>query len=329
MRISLRNLCIALLLLVGLWPLHAHAHGFDPGVLVIEELAYGGDFTHRFRLTQPVDARGPGVHVQVQFPAGCTVNEAAHMLRCKPSAFAEPMSFRGLVSPSGNARMIVSLRKQDGSLREYLSSDESSFFLESLSPNTKEENSFWSWVSLGARHLLSGPDHLAFLFGLLSLTQERIRLFFAVTAFSLGHALSLGLATAGLISLPMEPTEALIAVSVVLVAVEALRPSSQTLARRAPALVALLFGLVHGIGFASALGERGLSGWALVHALFSFHVGIEVTQILLVIVVTAAWWKTRQIAEAAALQAQRIALYLIGSWGMAWTLERVALILGL
>lgn len=326
-----RRLLLPLLLAgVTLSTRNAIAHGFNPGVLAISELPPGSPATHRFRLTQPVDSEGPEVQVRVHFPAGCQVDEGARTLACAPGALAAPMALVGLTNPAGGARVIVSLHTLDGHSQDRLITGEEPFVLDTRRSGGSRENAgATNWLWLGATHLLGGPDHLAFLLGLLSLTRGRRRLFLAVTAFSLGHAISLGLAASETLAISTGPTETLIAVSVALVAAEALRErAKETLTRRAPALVALVFGLVHGLGFASVLGERGLAGSALLRALLAFHLGIEAVQLALVVVVASAWQWARTRARPTALAVRRGSLYVAGSLGAAWTLDRVAQMLG-
>ncbi|MEJ1960605.1 MAG: HupE/UreJ family protein [Gammaproteobacteria bacterium] len=113
------------------------------------------------------------------------------------------------------------------------------------------------YTVLGIEHILSGYDHLLFVFGLLFLVGFRRKLLWTITAFTAAHSLTLASAAMGWLTLRSPPVEATIALSIVLVAAEALNPR-MTLARRWPALLAFLFGLVHGLGFAGALKEIGL-----------------------------------------------------------------------
>ena len=129
-----------------------------------------------------------------------------------------------------------------------------------------------AYTVLGVEHILSGIDHLLFVAGLLFLVGFRRRLIGTITAFTLAHSLTLACSVFGLITLRSPPVEAAIALSIVLVADEALR-ERDTLARRLPALVSFLFGLVHGLGFAGALKEVGLPQSHLPLALLCFNVG--------------------------------------------------------
>jgi hydrogenase/urease accessory protein HupE len=146
-----------------------------------------------------------------------------------------------------------------------------------------------AYTVLGIEHILTGFDHLMFVIGLLFLVGFNKRLILTITAFTAAHSLTLASSALGLLTLRPPPVEATIALSIMLVAGEALR-DRQTLARRWPALVAFLFGLVHGLGFAGALKEIGLPENYLWIALLTFNVGVELGQLL---TVGVAWFVYR------------------------------------
>ncbi|MET0283540.1 MAG: HupE/UreJ family protein [Polyangiales bacterium] len=159
---------------------------------------------------------------------------------------------------------------------------------------------FWTALQLGAEHIAEGSDHLLFLLGLLlpaalSSTGWRwgarrpareagLQVVRIVTAFTLGHSLTLLLATLGLARLPETPVETAIAASVLLCALHALVP----LFPRREAWVALGFGLVHGLGFASALEGLGVDGTTLALTVLGFNLGVELLQIVIVLL-TLPW----------------------------------------
>lgn len=181
-----------------------------------------------------------------------------------------------------------------------------------------------AYVVLGVEHILSGLDHLLFVIGLLFLVGFNRRLVWTITAFTVAHSLTLGLSALGWLALRPPPVEATIALSIMLVAGEALH-REQTLSRRWPALVAFLFGLVHGLGFAGALKQIGLPEHHLLAALLTFNVGVELGQLfvvagaLVLARIVAAWPRLSAAARAPAL-------YLIGTLAAYWTCERLAAI---
>ena len=183
----------------------------------------------------------------------------------------------------------------------------------------------WAYTILGIEHILTGLDHLMFVISLLFLVGFNRRLVATITAFTLAHSLTLALSALGWLTLRSPPVEATIALSILLVAGEALH-QRQTLARRWPALVAFLFGLVHGLGFAGALKQIGLPENHLSVALLTFNVGVELGQLLVVGVayviyrILANSWPNFAIARTPAL-------YTIGSIAAYWSIGRIVSIL--
>ncbi len=180
-----------------------------------------------------------------------------------------------------------------------------------------------AYVVLGVQHILSGADHLLFVLGLLFLVGFRRRLIGTITAFTLAHSVTLACSVFGVITLHQAPVEACIALSIVLVACEALR-DRETLARRLPALVSFLFGLVHGLGFAGALKSIGLPQKHLPLALLTFNAGVEIGQLLVVLVAYAFVRLPR--SQRWLEPARRPALYAIGIVAAYWSWVRIAAI---
>jgi hydrogenase/urease accessory protein HupE len=181
-----------------------------------------------------------------------------------------------------------------------------------------------AYTVLGVEHILTGYDHLAFVLGLLFLVGFRRKLIWTITAFTCAHSLTLASAALGILTLRPPPVEASIALSIVLVANEAIT-DRDTLARRFPAVLAFLFGLVHGLGFAGALKEIGLPQAHLPIALLTFNVGVEMGQLLTVAVCYGIYRLLPR--DAVWLPRARIAsLYVIGTLAAFWSWSRVAAI---
>jgi hypothetical protein len=178
-----------------------------------------------------------------------------------------------------------------------------------------------AYIVLGIEHILTGVDHLLFVAGLLFLVGFRRRLIGTITAFTLAHSITLACSAFGWITLRSPPVEASIALSILLVASEALR-ERDTLARRLPALVSFLFGLVHGLGFAGALKDIGLPQRHLPLALLCFNLGVEIGQLAMVSVAFAV--VHAPFARARLGVARRPALYVIGVLAAYWSWQRVA-----
>ena len=182
-----------------------------------------------------------------------------------------------------------------------------------------------AYTILGVEHILSGFDHLMFVLALLFLVGFNRQLLYTVTAFTLAHSLTLALSALGLLTLRSPPVEATIALSIVLVAAEALH-GQRTLSRRWPALVAFLFGLVHGLGFAGALQEIGLPQQHLAVALLTFNVGVEIGQLFVVCLAYGLYRAVSRWPQVAVARAP--ALYAIGTIAAYWSFTRIVAILG-
>jgi len=182
---------------------------------------------------------------------------------------------------------------------------------------------------LGIAHILSGPDHLLFVLGLLLLVGPRRQLVQTITAFTLGHSITLSIAALQLATVPSRPIEVLIALSVLLLAVELARGArDDTLLHRFPWVMALAFGLLHGFGFAGTLAEAGLPAGAIPLALLSFNLGIELGQLAFVGAALAAAVLLARVAPAFAAYGRQPVIYAMGILAAFWCFQRTALWLG-
>lgn len=183
-----------------------------------------------------------------------------------------------------------------------------------------------TYLRLGVHHILGGFDHLLFVLGLLLLVRSGWSLVRTVTAFTLAHSVTLALAVLGLVHVPPAPVETAIALSILLLAVELARPADAppTLAARLPWLVAFAFGLLHGFGFAGALGEVGLPPGDVPLALLWFNVGVEAGQLLFVGALVAVAALLRRLRAGRLLVVWRAAApWGIGGLAAFWVFERV------
>lgn len=180
-----------------------------------------------------------------------------------------------------------------------------------------------SYFALGVEHILEGWDHLLFVIALVLLVRRGWAVAKAVTAFTVAHSLTLAGVSLGFLGLPGRPVEAVIALSIVLLAVEVARGERTTLTRRWPWLVAFLFGLVHGFGFAGALRDIGLPEGEVPAALIAFNLGVEAGQLCVVLGVLLVLEAIRRIRSDALAPAIRAASYAIGITGSYWLVERL------
>ena len=185
-----------------------------------------------------------------------------------------------------------------------------------------------SYWGMGTIHILEGFDHLLFLLTLLLIVTGLWPLLKTVTAFTVAHSLTLAFATLGLVNVPPAPTEAVISLSIMLLAVEAVRKfgGELTLSERYPWVVAFTFGLVHGLGFAGALSEIGIPQNEVPLALLMFNLGVETGQVLFVIAVSLLLAGLSNLHNKTADGLMRTAPYAIGGLAAFWTIERVVAI---
>ena len=182
-----------------------------------------------------------------------------------------------------------------------------------------------SYALAGAAHLVTGLDHVLFLIGLLLLVKRARALFFAVTAFTAAHSLSLALQVLGALRLPPAPVEAAIALSVLFVARELLRPPDRrTLAQRRPYVVTFAFGLLHGLGFAGGLAAMEVPRAEVPAALFGFNIGLEAAQIGVVLVALAAGWALGPAFVRLPAWTRRAPAYSLGAAAAFWLFSRTA-----
>jgi hydrogenase/urease accessory protein HupE len=183
------------------------------------------------------------------------------------------------------------------------------------------------YTRLGVEHILTGFDHLLFVVALALLVRRRAQLLATITAFTVAHSISLAVTVLGLARVPSPPVEASIALSIVLVCAECLRPGA-SLTRRAPWAVAFAFGLLHGLGFASALLEIGVPEGHVPIALFAFNVGVELGQLGVI----AAVLGVEKLVVALRLEHARTRqglLYAMGGLAAYWSIDRVGAVFGL
>jgi len=162
--------------------------------------------------------------------------------------------------------------------------------------------------------------------GLVLLTRGMWPLVRTVTAFTVAHSITLALATLGYVHVPPAPVEALIALSIVFVAVEVvhLHRGREGLTARKPWLIAFAFGLLHGLGFAGALSEVGLPPGHIPTALLFFNLGVEIGQLVFIAAVLGLAALIRRIPVAQPRWVKLTAPYAVGSIAMFWVFERVS-----
>ncbi|HEX3474106.1 MAG TPA: HupE/UreJ family protein [Kofleriaceae bacterium] len=323
-----RVLVLAVVLLAA--PRAVRAHPFAPALLQLEEVSPDQiDVSWK----QPA-VRVQGSRLRPVLPPACTgvgdptVRQegtglrATWRIRCPDGLAGTTVGVEGIASSQADVLLRITLG--DGRrLRQVLTAAAPSFEIRAGSGKT---GVFRDYARLGVQHILTGWDHLLFVLGLVLLVGWGSSLLWTVTAFTLGHSVTLALASLGLVHVPQTPIEAAIALSIYVLAVELARRRAghRTLTQRAPWLVAGSFGLLHGLGFAGALAEVGLPSAEIPLALFSFNVGIELGQLAFIACVVAATAVLRRLPLAWPRPVTAVPAYAIGSLAIYWMLERVA-----
>lgn len=187
-----------------------------------------------------------------------------------------------------------------------------------------------AYLRLGIEHILLGVDHLLFVLGLLLIVRDRWMLVKTITAFTLAHSITLAVATLGYASAPLLPLNAAIALSILFLGPEIVRVrgGQTSFTIRHPWVVAFAFGLLHGFGFASGLTTMGLPPAEIPLALLVFNLGVEVGQlgfVALILLLDRAF-RALQILWPRFVAA--LPGYVVGSLGAYWTIQRVAVLLG-
>jgi len=187
-----------------------------------------------------------------------------------------------------------------------------------------------TYLRLGAEHILGGVDHLLFVLGLLLLVRGLVPLVKTITAFTLAHSLTLAASVLGYIPIDRAPIEAAIALSIVLLAREIVVADRGLihLTHRKPWLVAFIFGLLHGLGFAGALSDIGLPFAAIPTALLFFNLGVEAGQLAFVLVLLAVHRLARGAVTRLAPRMQPVLGYALGVMATLWFLQRLPAVLG-
>jgi hydrogenase/urease accessory protein HupE len=299
----------------------ACAHPIDAATLTLTETA-PGRFDVRFVAGAPslqhLEA-APAV-----FPEPCRLDGPS--LTCGPSGLAGTIAFPWLEGTM--TRLMVDIEWLGGGrLLRIVTASASTLTVYGGSGGAGSwKPVVLDYTRLGVEHILTGFDHLLFVVALTLLVRRRRLLVATITAFTVAHSLSLAATVLGLVSVPPAPVEAAIALSIVLVCAECLRPA-ETLTHRAPWLVAFAFGLLHGLGFASALMEIGLPEKHLPAALFCFNLGVELGQLAVIGAVLAI----RALAlrfRPARPWLTRAVVYSMGATAAFWSVDRLAAVFG-
>ena len=331
---------LAFLLLSAAWLVPAaHAHEVRPGYLEIRQVdnetfdvlwKVPANGEYRLRLHARMPDECTGAPTQGTFVGGAFVERWRAI--CQGGLVGRTIFIDGLSATRTD--VLARIEWQDGTTQAARLTPENTEFEVAAAPDALEVAK--AYFVLGVEHILLGIDHLLFVLGLLFLVGNWKRLVATVTAFTLAHSITLAAATLGLVHVAQAPVEATIALSIMFVAAEIIHGGHGTprLATRAPWLVAFVFGLLHGFGFAGALQEIGLPQKDVPLALLLFNIGVEAGQLMFIAAVVGAFsimtrllrrqgshdhgpWHSETLIRTPVA-------YAIGSLAAFWTVQRVA-----
>jgi hydrogenase/urease accessory protein HupE len=311
--------------------LHANAHEVRPAYLELTEKS-DGNFSVLWKVPLRGDARPP---IAPQFPESWReVSPPVGAL--SPGAILERWTIEPDAEGIDNATVaiaglgstmmdtLVRVQRADGTTHEGLVRPRAPTY--TIPARDSVGRIAWTYLVLGIEHILFGIDHLLFVLALLLITSGTWRLVKTVTAFTVAHSITLSAAVLGFVNVPSAPVEAIIALSILFLAVELVHVhyGRESLAQRKPWLVSFAFGLLHGFGFAGALSAVGLPQSSIPVALLQFNVGVELGQLAFVAVVLLFCAGLNRIRLAWPTWMRLGPAYAIGSVAAFWTLQRVA-----
>ena len=259
------------------------AHEVRPAYL---EINATGENEYSVIWKQPL-LNGRPLSLQPEFPSDCA-RSSTRIEALGTEALIERIELQCASSLKGRIVGVSGLTKTltDVLLRAQLGNGITTTLLRPESPTTKlgtgRSAPLASYLRLGVEHLLFGIDHVLFVIGLMFFLDRIGPLVKTITSFTVAHSLTLGISAIGLVRIPQAPIEAVIALSILFLATEKLRGTTDTLVARRTWLIAFIFGLLHGFGFAGALNDIGLPGENLLLALLLFNLGVELGQLVVV-----------------------------------------------
>jgi len=245
------------------------------------------------------------------------------MIACDKGLLEQTIAISGLATT--NTDVLLRLEFINGTSQSVLLTPSKNTFDVPAEASSFQIIATYTW--LGITHILQGLDHLLFVFALLLIVASKRQLLWTITAFTLAHSITLAGATLGLVYVPQQPVEAVIALSILFLAMEIIhtkrgRPGA---ASRWPWLVAFIFGLLHGFGFAGALAEVGLPQQAIPIALIFFNVGVEIGQLFFVSIVLLTGWALHRLKQPVLVaRGETAAIYVIGGLSSFWLFERIS-----
>ena len=307
-----------LLTLCFLCILDVYSHEFNPAHLVINEV---DDVNNHYEATWMYPFKNIGRRAEINFPDECAVEYGD--LYYQGKYINEKINLDCSNSLKGLKLEIINLSVLTDALITI------NFLNDTFEGLVNVQNNIIdiplviqyypsSYLNLGISHLFDGLDHILFIFGLLFCITGFINIIKTITAFTIAHSITLGLTIFDIIKLPQGTVEALIALTIVYLATEILRKEDKL---KSPWIMAFCFGLLHGLGFASALMDIGFSNNNILYSLLFFNIGIELAQIALIPIPLILIYMATKFNNLNNLKV--VASLSIGGLGFYWFIDRV------
>ena len=320
-----------LIVLFVLFTPFTQAHKLAPSLLELKQVDQ-----QRFEVTWKTPLKSTSnIPLEPVFPDHCETAGAAKEsvagtarvlvwpMDCREALAGSTLSVEGMQG-SGTATLFKIEWADGGRIQQLLNVNKPSLVIPA---NQTAWQVAGEYIVLGVEHIWLGIDHLLFVLALVLLVRHGRRLFWTITSFTVGHSITLSLVALGYMDYPVTLVEFAIAASIFVLAVELSRsrdPDALS-GHWIPGhswLVAVGFGLLHGMGFAGALSEVGLPQGDIPLALLSFNVGIELGQIAFVLVCLALMWSARHWDQLVNQRIRWASIYAIGSLSAFWCVER-------
>ena len=299
----------------------APAHEVRPALLTMTQT---NDSNYEVSFKQP-QVQGRFLNLAIETNCVLTRVDA----RTSAAALLEKFTMR-CAEPLGHIRIsglektlidtMITVEQLNGSRDNYLVNGRKPFV------DTTEGASTPVYFILGMEHLFFGIDHVLFVLLLLYLVSGLANLFKVITSFTVAHSITLGLSAFDIVSVSQGPVEALIALSIVMLAAEALSKKDSLIHKR-PWLITFIFGLLHGLGFAGALAEIGLPEATAALALLLFNVGIEVGQLVIICTSLGLAYAVRRLVTIPS-RVVVLPVYLVGGISAYWFIDRSLQVFG-
>ena len=310
------NLRLASLLFLLIYLPQLSAHEFNPAHLVIDETA---ENIYQVNWMYPIKNIGP--RAEIVFPEVCSSGAQSPYQQGK--YLVEKIDLVCSESLKGQTIEVINLSVLTDALVTFTDRNNDVFqgLMNLKEPKLlvpiKKQSIPSSYLTLGIDHLISGVDHIFFILGLMFLVSGITNMIKTITAFTVAHSITLGLSVLDLISLPRTTVEAVIALTIVFLALE-IGENKQY--KSTPWLIAFGFGLLHGLGFANALIEIGIANEQLLLSLFFFNLGIEAGQLLMIPIFGVLIWLAYKFNKYN--QSATCVSYMLGTMGFFWLINR-------